>query len=85
MIGDDPLKLVIHNTAPPKQASALPYHGRYPAGSLVYNGIWYYGTYCLGPEGLYSTMGLPGTGPTWGRCPASRSRAITARRGSRRR
>ncbi len=22
----------------------MPYKGRYPAGSLVYNGIWYYGT-----------------------------------------
>jgi len=39
MIGDDPLRLTIHNTAVPKQASALPYKGRYPAGSLVYNGI----------------------------------------------
>ncbi len=51
MIGDDPLKLVIKNTSPPKKASAKPYSGRYPAGSLVYNGIWYYGTYCLGPKG----------------------------------
>ena len=24
-----------------------PYEGRYPCGSLVYNGVWYYGTYCL--------------------------------------
>jgi hypothetical protein len=51
MKGDDPLKLEIRNTSAPKVASALPYHGRYPAGSLVYNNIWYYGTYCLGPEG----------------------------------
>jgi hypothetical protein len=51
MIGDDPLKLIIKNTSPPKKASAKPYHGRYPAGSLVHNGIWYYGTYCLGPAG----------------------------------
>jgi hypothetical protein len=51
MIGDDPLNLEIRNTSPPKVASALPYHGRYPAGSLVYDGIWYYGTYCLGPKG----------------------------------
>jgi hypothetical protein len=53
MIGDDPLRLTIRNTSPPKQASALPYNGRYPAGSLVYNAIWYYGTYCLGPDGSY--------------------------------
>jgi hypothetical protein len=24
-----------------------PYGGRYPCGSLVYKGVWYYGTYCL--------------------------------------
>jgi hypothetical protein len=24
-----------------------PYGGRYPCGSLVHNGTWYYGTYCL--------------------------------------
>ena len=47
MIGDDPLKLKIKNTSPPKNGSALPYQGRYPAGSLVHNSIWYYGTYCL--------------------------------------
>ena len=28
-----------------------PYEGRYPCGSLVYNGVWYYGTYCLHPAG----------------------------------
>ena len=49
MIGDDPLNLEIHNTSPPKTASARPYQGRYPCGSLVHDGIWYYGTYCLGP------------------------------------
>jgi hypothetical protein len=51
MMGDDPLNLVIKNTSPPKGASAKPYKGRYPAGSLVHDGIWYYGTYCLGPDG----------------------------------
>jgi autotransporter-associated beta strand protein len=44
--GDDPLNLSfaaigVHGS------SALPYAGRYPCGSLVHNGIWYYGTYCL--------------------------------------
>jgi hypothetical protein len=44
--GDDPLDLTvvslgIHNS------SALPYGGRYPCGSLVHDGIWYYGTYGL--------------------------------------
>ena len=28
-----------------------PYEGRYPCGSLVHNGVWYYGTYCLNPLG----------------------------------
>ena len=27
--------------------AATPYMGRYPAGSLIYNDVWYYGTYCL--------------------------------------
>jgi hypothetical protein len=70
MIGDDPLNLGIHNTSPPKAASALPYQGRYPCGSLVYNGVWYYGTYCLGPEGAHKHNGLewnwPNLGPTPG-------------------
>ena len=46
--GDDPLDLRL--TALENQyASSHPYAGRYPCGSLVHNGIWYYGTYCLGP------------------------------------
>ncbi len=48
MIGDDPQNLTITNTARPQKALAYPYGGRYPCGSLVHNGIWYYGTYCLG-------------------------------------
>lgn len=27
------------------------YPGRYPCGSLMHEGIWYYGTYLLGPDG----------------------------------
>lgn len=49
MKGRDPLNLIIKNTSAPKHAGALPYRGRYPAGSLVHDGIWYYGTYCLSP------------------------------------
>lgn len=40
--------------------SASPYGGRYPAGSLVHNGVWYYGTYCLDgyPSGYnWGTLG----------------------------
>lgn len=47
MIGDDPMNLELRNTSPPKVASALPYQGRCPGGSLMHNGIWYYGTCCL--------------------------------------
>jgi hypothetical protein len=49
--GDDPINLKIYSLglthSPPE-----PYGGRYPCGSLVYNGGWYYGTYCLSPEGF---------------------------------
>ncbi len=48
LIGEDPQHLTIKNTAVPQKGAAYPYGGRYPCGSLVYNGIWYYGTYCLG-------------------------------------
>jgi len=49
--GDDPINFKIYSLglthSPPE-----PYGGRYPCGSLVYNGVWYYGTYCLSPEGF---------------------------------
>jgi hypothetical protein len=48
--GDNPVDLKIYSLglthSPPE-----PYGGRYPCGSLVYNGVWYYGTYCLAPYG----------------------------------
>ena len=48
--GDDPINLKIFSLgltpSPPE-----PYGGRYPCGSLVHDGVWYYGTYCLGPLG----------------------------------
>jgi hypothetical protein len=44
--GDDPMTL--HMVNPGTMAgSAAPYGGRYPAGSLVHDGVWYYGTYGL--------------------------------------
>jgi hypothetical protein len=46
IVGDDPLSLQILDAAL-HSASPAPYGGRYPCGSLVYNGVWYYGTYCL--------------------------------------
>ncbi len=42
--GDDPMDLKITSLGS-ENASALPYAGRYPCANLVYNGIWYYGTY----------------------------------------
>jgi hypothetical protein len=46
IVGDDPMDLRIDNVGV-HTASSLPYGGRYPAGSLVHDGVWYYGTYCL--------------------------------------
>ncbi len=46
ILGDDPMKLRIVNAGVFK-GDPSPYEGRYPCGSLVYNGVWYYGTYCL--------------------------------------
>jgi len=48
--GEDPMKLKVYSLGL-SFAPSLPYHGRYPCGSLVYKGIWYYGTYCLDPAG----------------------------------
>jgi len=57
IVGDDPLKLRVINQAIYK-SSPRPYEGRYPCGSLVYNGVWYYGTYCLGPAGSVQHEGV---------------------------
>jgi hypothetical protein len=46
IVGDDPLHLKITNVGV-YPGNPAPYEGRYPCGSLVYNGVWYYGTYCL--------------------------------------
>jgi hypothetical protein len=50
MTGEDPLKLTVKSLGK-TQADPHPYGGRYPCGSLVYRGVWYYGTYCLSPAG----------------------------------
>lgn len=47
LVGDDPLYLRIDNLTPRIEADPAPYGGRYPCGSLVVNGVWHYGTYCL--------------------------------------
>jgi hypothetical protein len=50
MEGDDPMHLKVYSLGV-TTASAKPYGGRYPGGSLLYNDVWYYGTYCLSPKG----------------------------------
>jgi len=51
IVGDDPMNLKIVDEGVFK-SDPSPYNGRYPCGSLVYNGVWYYGTYCLAPSGF---------------------------------
>lgn len=46
MVGKDPMKLS-YITSGNIKLQAKPYGGRYPCGSLIYKGVWYYGTYCL--------------------------------------
>jgi alpha-L-fucosidase len=60
--GDDPLHLKVTpiGTWP---GSPEPYEGRYPCGSLAYDGVWYYGTYALKNAGY----GL--NWPVLGPCP----------------
>ncbi len=50
IVGSDPMTLKAYS-AGLFYSRSNPYQGRYPCGSLVYNGVWYYGTYCLGPDG----------------------------------
>ena len=50
IVGNDPLDIKAYSIGLDKSSPAFPYNGRYPCGSLVYNGVWYYGTYCLGPD-----------------------------------
>lgn len=55
--GDDPMDLEVIPLGL-HHAPALPYGGRYPCGTLVHNGTWYYGTYCLaGCKYAWDVMG----------------------------
>jgi hypothetical protein len=72
MIGDDPQNLIVKNTSEPQKASPLPFEGRYPCGSLVYNGVWYYGTYCLGPHPTTKHEGFDYNWPILGPMPGFR-------------
>jgi hypothetical protein len=59
LVGDDPMHLNIVDAGAHLDDPA-PYQGRYPCGSLVYRGVWYYGTYTL-----LDTDGDPATGLNW--------------------
>ncbi|MGA2498738.1 MAG: hypothetical protein ABSH20_13420, partial [Tepidisphaeraceae bacterium] len=63
--GDDPLNLTVTplGTWP---GDPTPYEGRYPCGSLVHEGVWYYGTYCLHPNGQVKRDGIPYNWPWLG-------------------
>jgi len=60
IVGDDPLHLEVINLGT-FAGDPAPYGGRYPAGSLVHDGVWYYGTYTLdemnGQCGNWCTLG----------------------------
>lgn len=44
--GDDPMDLTIVSLGK-HHSPSKPYGGRYPSGSLVHDGVWYYSTYAL--------------------------------------
>jgi len=85
IVGNDPLTMKAYSIGLDKSSPAAPYQGRYPCGSLIHDGIWYYGTYCLGPDGSTKygnmTVNWPWIGPfvgfrisedyglTWKPCP----------------
>ena len=69
--GDDPLKLTVTDQGAFK-SSPRPYEGRYPCGSLVYNGVWYYGTYCLHPSWREIRNDIPYNWPWLGPIPGFR-------------
>lgn len=64
IVGNDPLNLQIVPLGRTEGAPA-PYGGRYPCGSLVHNGVWYYGTYCLteNPNNICGGNGWTEIGP----------------------
>ena len=46
IVGEDLFQLQLINLGH-MDASPEPYEGRYPSGCLVYNNVWYHGSYCL--------------------------------------
>jgi hypothetical protein len=92
IVGHDPITMKAYSIGLDKSSPAAPYAGRYPAGSLVHNGVWYYGTYCLDPAGYTrygnDTINWPWLGPfvgfrtstdyghTWEVCPHTPEKPI---------
>lgn len=72
--GSDPMNLKIVSLGT-TYSPTEPYKGRYPCGSLVHNGIWYYGTYALTGPYLKIMGTFPGFrisrdyGKTWQQTP----------------
>ncbi len=81
IIGDDPLKLQVVDQGVFK-SDPSPYGGRYPCGSLVFDGVWYYGTYCLSGLGwgiLGPFVGFRWStdfGKTWTQTPCTPSKPL---------
>jgi len=71
IVGDDPLNLSITDQGI-FRSSPRPYEARYPCGSLVYNGVWYYGTYSLHPSWRVIRDSIPYNWPWLGPIPGFR-------------
>ena len=83
IIGDEPLHLQVVDQGV-YVSDPSPYAGRYPCGSLVYKGVWYYGTYCLHPNGTVPHDGMNYNGPGSDPLSGSATRQTSVRPGSRR-
>ncbi len=57
IVGTDPCHLQVLDQGV-YVSDPSPYAGRYPCGSLVFKGVWYYGTYCLHPNGSVRHEGM---------------------------
>jgi hypothetical protein len=85
IVGDAPLNLKVENLGI-HYAAPAPYGGRYPCGSLVHDGVWYYGTYCLDETDRGLNWDILGPfvgfrvsydyGKTWQNCPHTPDRPI---------
>jgi len=60
------LNLIAYSIGLDKSSPAKPCFGRYPCGSLVRDGVWHYGTCCLGPGAVNygeTRLNCPWIGP----------------------